>query len=213
MDASGDCHMGMYLKEGLSTDLVIATSTGTCTLDKDYGRIWLWLPQPQMQNEGMMDGFGDCHKNMYIRKWQWTDLVIVTSTCAIGRDYGRIWWLPQAQVQLRKDCEGIWWLPKAHVHKAGTVDGSGDCHKHRYIQKRLWTDLVITTIISKLGRDYGRIWWLPQAQVQLGRDYGRIWWLPKANVHKARTVDGSGDCHKHRYIQKKLWTELVIAQA
>jgi hypothetical protein len=33
MDASGDCHMGMYLKEGLSTDLVIATSTGTCTLD------------------------------------------------------------------------------------------------------------------------------------------------------------------------------------
>ena len=38
------------------------------------------------------------------------------------------------------------------------------------------------------------------------------------NCHKHRydkegIMDGSGDCHKHRYIQKKLWTELVIAQA
>ena len=196
--------------KGWWTDLVIATSTGTSKRDNG----WICrLPQIQVHYERTMAGSGDCHKYMYIRKWQWTDVVIATSTCAIGREYGRIWWLPQAQVQLGKDYGGIWWLPKAHVHKAGTVDGSGDCHKHKYIQKRLWTDLVITTIISKLGRDYGRIWWLPQAQVQLGRDYGRIWWLPKANVHKARSVDGSGDCHKYRYIQKKLWTKLVIAQA
>jgi hypothetical protein len=38
MNGSGDCHKHMYIWQGLWTDLVNATRTGT--LRKDYGWIW-----------------------------------------------------------------------------------------------------------------------------------------------------------------------------
>jgi hypothetical protein len=127
----------------------------------------------------------NCYMYRYIRKGQWTVLVIATSIGTLANNYER-----------------VWWLPKAHVYLAGTVDGSGDRHKHTYIKKGLWTDLVITTSICTLARDHLTDLVIVTCTGTLGRDYGWIWWLSQDQVQWEGTMDGSGDCHKHMYIRQ-----------